>query len=222
LLRYLSSEQFAAGAAGGTLSRDQPDGTGASRALRLGGQGLPEIALLTLGCPLRQLYAARFPTLYRWVLERRGRVTGPLASDIGVSRWINAYCSGDYVGRWLWSASAEPAKGDSLGRPMTDSVDPKAFGRSLAYDGLSPLDHAVEPFKSEKEIELCLGFGAHTHYFEPGMQEVAWIVDHLLAHPRASSEVATPSDSASRRPSPWHTVIAGLAIGLAVVAAARL
>jgi hypothetical protein len=61
------------------------------------------IHLLTAGCPLRQLYAERFPLLYAWV----GRTTapgssGPLASDVGANRWVNLYTTGDYVGRWLW------------------------------------------------------------------------------------------------------------------------
>ena len=145
----------------------------------LEGNGLPPIRLLTLGCPLRQLYAARFPTLYRWVIDRRGTVVGPRAFDIGVTRWINAFCSGDYVGRWLWSDS--PDDRDPVGHPLIDSVDPKTFGRAFAYDGFDPMPPAARPFASAAEVEVCLGFGAHTHYLESDQIQVAWLVDGLIA-----------------------------------------
>ena len=149
---------------------------------RLDGVALPEIRMLTLGCPLRQLYAARFPTLYRWVIARRGSVTGPRAHDVGVARWINAFCAGDYVGRWLWSDSPAAAGDvDPVGHPMVDSVDRKTgFGREYAYDGFDPMPPVVAPFHSDKELEVCLGFGAHTHYFEPDQADVAWLIDTLV------------------------------------------
>jgi hypothetical protein len=59
-------------------------------------QQLPPIRLLTMGAPLRQLYAARFGTLYRWAAAQDA-----LAPQ--VAEWANAYCSGDYIGRWLWN-----------------------------------------------------------------------------------------------------------------------
>src|SRR5947207_3354324 len=57
------------------------------------------VHLLTAGCPLRQLYASRFPALYRWVLESHDGRCGPRAGTIGVPRWLNAFTSRDYVGR---------------------------------------------------------------------------------------------------------------------------
>ena len=149
---------------------------------RLDGVVVPEIRMLTLGCPLRQLYAARFPTLYRWVIARRGSVTGPRAHDVGVARWVNAFCSGDYVGRWLWSDSPAPAgEVDPVGHPMIDNVDrTTSFGREYAYDGFDPMPPVVAPFHSDKELEVCLGFGAHTHYFEPDQADVAWLIDTLV------------------------------------------
>ena len=79
---------------------------------RLGG----DVRLLTAGCPLRQLYAARFPTLYRWVLRKDGVFCGPRAEDIGVRQWLNAFTSGDYVGRWLWTRDGP--NDDLLGHPL--------------------------------------------------------------------------------------------------------
>jgi len=59
------------------------------------------VSLLTLGCPLRQLYRARFPVLYGWFDPARPDAT---ALKLGVKRWRNLYGSGDYVGRDLWTA----------------------------------------------------------------------------------------------------------------------
>jgi hypothetical protein len=42
---------------------------------------------------------------------------------------------------------------------------------------------AVHPFATARELEVCLGAGAHTHYFEPDQADVAWLIDHLIASP---------------------------------------
>ena len=140
-----------------------------------------DVRLLTLGCPLRQLYAARFPSLYGWVLAAHETGNGPRAADIGVERWANAFTSGDYVGRWLWSSPR--SHGDAIGRPMVDSVHPPAFGRTDAYSTFEPMPPAFHPFATARELEVCLGAGAHTHYFEADQRDVAWLIDHLVASP---------------------------------------
>ncbi|MEO7402379.1 MAG: hypothetical protein ABIU95_01765, partial [Burkholderiales bacterium] len=165
LLRFLSSDGQHAPQRG-----DRP---------RIDGKTLPKISLLTLGCPLRQLYAARFPTLYRWVLERHGAAHGPRADDIGVERWFNAYCSGDYVGRWLWSVATDDD--DVIGYPMIDTTDAEVFGRTDAYAAFDPMPPVALPFANTREAEMCLGLGAHTHYFERDQTHVAWLIDHLVA-----------------------------------------
>ena len=146
---------------------------------RLDGHALAPIQLLTLGCPLRQLYAARFPTLYRWVIARHQAVSGPRASDIGVQRWMNAFCSGDYVGRWLWS-DHPPDDDDVVGHPMVDRVGANPFGRRDAYAAFDPMPPLVAPLAGSREIEVCLGLGAHTHYFDSEQGTVAWLIDHLV------------------------------------------
>ncbi|WP_316157960.1 hypothetical protein [Cupriavidus sp. BIC8F] len=60
---------------------------------------MPRIDLLTAGCPLRQLYLSRFPIWYGWAADADYQ-------SLGVSRWINVYRTGDYVGRDLWTAAA--------------------------------------------------------------------------------------------------------------------
>ncbi|MGV7207957.1 hypothetical protein ACLB1G_08880 [Oxalobacteraceae bacterium A2-2] len=107
------------------------------------------IELLTAGCPLRQLYAARFPELYGWVLDG----AGPQAADIGVRRWVNAYTTGDYVGRWLW-------------RTPASAYDEDFFTTA------APL--------ARPETEFCLGAGAHTHYFKLPGQRMGLLIDALI------------------------------------------
>lgn len=58
---------------------------------------LKRIDLLTLGSPLRQLYAARFPGIYAWA-------ENPQLNQAGLASWRNGYGAGDYVGRNLWDA----------------------------------------------------------------------------------------------------------------------
>ena len=72
------------------------------RYLRLEGRSprIP-IQLLTMGCPLSQLYARRFPYLYGWAQR-------PTPRNLGVERWENLFRSGDYVGRALWMPDAPP------------------------------------------------------------------------------------------------------------------
>lgn len=144
------------------------------------------IRLLTLGCPLRQLYAARFPTLYEWILDAERKPNGPTADDVGVEVWANAFGSGDYVGRWLWS------KHLATGRryhPLYDgvglSVPP---GRVQAYDLFHPMPPSFKVLQPLREYETCIGFAAHTHYFDPprkssAVSVVALLADQLIAGP---------------------------------------
>lgn len=73
----------------------------------------PEIALLTAGSPLRQLYAARFPHWYGWA-------NNPAPQSLGVETWVNIYRSGDYVGRKLWDATDIRADEVAWGKPQQD------------------------------------------------------------------------------------------------------
>jgi hypothetical protein len=62
-----------------------------------GGEAPLPVYLFTMGSPLRQLYAQRFPYLYAW-----SAVPDP-GCLFGVRDWVNVYRTGDYVGRSLWS-----------------------------------------------------------------------------------------------------------------------
>jgi len=77
------------------------------------------IDLLTVGCPLRQLYAQRFPAQYQWAC-------GPEPSQLGVRRWFNAWGAADYVGRWLWSPHSPlplDVAADAYDQPLAGPAD---------------------------------------------------------------------------------------------------
>lgn len=115
------------------------------------------VRLMTVGSPLRQLYNRRFPHLYAWA-------AAPAAGEIGAERWANAYFSGDYVGRYLWRADGD-ARNWTPAKPAW-----------RPWEG----DPAVD-LHADGRAELCLGAGAHTHYFDGESPLVARTVDALLS-----------------------------------------
>ncbi|HVY06498.1 MAG TPA: hypothetical protein VHB46_11030 [Burkholderiales bacterium] len=119
------------------------------------------VSLITVGSPLRDLYAQRFPLLYRWMGSDDGgfAIATPNAADIGAVEWVNACRSGDYVGRFLWTP---PAQAD---RFRVASI--AAGGR-------------VEASRSADRAEFCLGAGAHTHYFSNDAVALAVEMDRLI------------------------------------------
>lgn len=133
------------------------------------------VRLLTAGCPLRQLYAARFPILYDWPLAESAGRMGPSAAVVGTQRWVNAYATGDYVGRWIWSRL--PADGD-VSPPEIDQVD--AAGKD-AYETDVDLADPGSLLGPGRERDVSIGAGAHTHYFDKPQTTIAALVDALLA-----------------------------------------
>ncbi len=126
-------------------------------------EGRVPVAFLSMGSPLRQLYALRFPVQYRWAAchdewqvrhgyPQKCRAHGPDPARLGVVRWSNLYTSGDYVGRYLWH---------------TDDSEAAWSGEWSA------------PFEAPC-AERCLGAGAHTHYFEGRFPAVGEELDRLI------------------------------------------
>ncbi len=123
--------------------------------------GETPIALVTVGSPLRELYAARFPLLYRWMGSTAPRfaTAGPTGADLGAAEWVNAYRSGDYVGRAIW----------------TPPGDREVFRvASVGADGV------VQARREGDRAEFCLGAGAHTHYFSNDAVALAVEIDRLI------------------------------------------
>jgi hypothetical protein len=129
-----------------------------------------------MGCPLRQLLNRFFPHLYWWVsdtpdnsLEDLGNPVGPpipgitsplpRTDEMNVTHWSNAYRSGDYIGRSLW-----------VGQWMqrNNSGDPKQQ---------PDVAREVAPQACD---EMCIGLGAHTHYWDRSAPDIAMQLDKLI------------------------------------------
>jgi len=121
--------------------------------------GLP-ITLFTMGSPLRSLYGRRFPRLYAWAHHADGAPPRrPDPEALGVASWVNAYRSGDYIGRYLWRDASNPDNWQVS--PVTEN--------------------------SPKSREFCIGAGAHTHYWDVTAPAIAYQLDELIAHATAPS-----------------------------------
>lgn len=124
--------------------------------------GVMPLALVTVGSPLRDLYAERFPLLYKWMGASEAGFTSsaPSASDIGATEWVNACRSGDYVGRFIWTPPSDTA------RFRIAVVGP---------------DGKVEAQRAGDRTEFCLGAGGHTHYFSNDAVALAVEIERLIA-----------------------------------------
>jgi hypothetical protein len=138
------------------------------------------VSLFTMGCPLRQLYGWRFPRLYGWArhddddsmdqwqagdldVPHRKMVPQPDPGRLGVRGWVNAYRSGDYVGRFLWRT-------DRCGYVWRSDI------------GGSPLDAPKQHNSTDGKyrLEFCIGAGAHTHYWDRTGEPIARELDRLI------------------------------------------
>jgi hypothetical protein len=134
------------------------------------------IYLFTMGNPVRQLLDRFLGHRYRWVRpepdngrQSLDRLTptrtippgaSPDLNELGIVEWRNAYRSGDYVGRSLWLDewySRTDGGGDSGGYP-------------------APIYIA----KQGRVAEMCIGMGAHTHYWDKTAPDVAQQIDDLI------------------------------------------
>lgn len=127
-----------------------PDERGEPRPTKL------QIDFFTMGSPLRQLYASSFPDLFAWTLL--SKASGESAAGrafcntLGIRRWWNVFRSGDYVGRALWQYGGQ-----------RDAYVPRKW---------------VE--RGDSCREMCLGPGAHTHYWNEYGTDVGQILDDMI------------------------------------------
>jgi len=141
------------------------------------------IYVFSMGCPLRQLLNRFFPHLYWWVsdipdnsLGDVGDLVGPpvpkiepptpgidsslpRTDEMNVTHWSNAYRSGDYIGRSLWVEQW---------MQRNSSGDPTQPAEIASDDAPWPRD------------EMCIGLGAHTHYWDRSAPDIAKRLDDLI------------------------------------------
>jgi hypothetical protein len=190
--------------------------------------GVPSAAgrrlfLFTMGTPLRQLYSEWFPHLFGWVrgdtgdgvsrplpavprepwmllprLEDSHRVYAPAIPDsaapdpyaMGITRWVNAYRSGDYVGRALWRHSLDGCEW------LYRAAPPDAAARFVG--DVPPITYVSEDAHRSRR-ELCIGAGAHTHYWDSTAKAIAVELDLLLTDAtklavRVSKDTGAPAE----------------------------
>jgi hypothetical protein len=110
----------------------------------------------------------------------------PDPCDFGLWRWVNAYRSGDYVGRAFWRTDID---GDALlyaAAPLD--------ARARFPTAIPPVTFVSED-PSRTRRELCIGRGAHTHYWDGTAKAVAVEIDALV---RDAALAAAPRGTAER------------------------
>jgi hypothetical protein len=133
------------------------------------------IHVFSMGSPLRQLLNRFFPHLYWWVCDEPDNSLAPVGApldpplqirsalprsdEMNVTSWSNAYRSGDYIGRSLWAG--------------------QWLQRSASGVPGDPPDSASEPFPRAC-CEICVGLGAHTHYWDRSAPDIAHHLDALI------------------------------------------
>jgi hypothetical protein len=144
-----------------------------------------QIRLLTFGNPIRQLLNRFFPHIYWWIREEPDNGAHPVAkaaetppnlahlpqtpevSDLGASvkLWFNAYRSGDFVGRMLWSDHwyCRSNRGPDRG------VYPEPV--TIIRDEAPP---------DKKRVEMCIGLGGHNDYWNRTAPDIAEQLDKLI------------------------------------------
>lgn len=141
-------------------------------------QGGVSIKFLTMGSPIRQLLNRFFPYLYDWVRDEPDNGLGPLPhpvlnpppniapgalpdpAELGVIQWVNTYRSGDYVGRSIW----------------LDEWYCRTPGTATGGRYPEPIYSAT----AGTRCEMCIGAGAHTHYWDDTAPDVAERLNSLI------------------------------------------
>lgn len=141
---------------------------------------IPNIYLFTMGSPIRQLYNFAFPDLYNWVQNNESVGIGDSHDDINpdpsklfsVKQWVNAYRSGDYIGRYLWRSPENPNLWQKVKfSSNSDSNEENIFLGKITNTG------QVQEITMR---EFCIGVGGHTHYWDETAPEIAHELDRLI------------------------------------------
>ncbi|MCA1991644.1 MAG: hypothetical protein LDL41_06305 [Coleofasciculus sp. S288] len=149
------------------------------------------IYFFTMGCPLRQLYGLSFPHLYNWARHYdkspwTREPHNPQHIDecqkpnprklLGVTRWVNTFRSGDYIGRYLWRSDVCDYQW------CTPQERRRVKDTTLDTTWTSDRDLPVHVSEDDTHTrrEFCLGAGAHTHYWDGTSDAVAAEIDRLI------------------------------------------
>jgi hypothetical protein len=153
-----------------------------------------------MGSPLRNLYGRRFPHLYSWawhdVTAAMTRYASPdLVPDrnpdpdeLGVRLWVNAFRSGDYIGRYLWRSDACDYAWLPPAADPPDTKQPWDISRERTIN--------VSTDAGTRRRELCIGAGAHTHYWDETAPEIAFELEKLIDHAVRSRGAGSARDGA--------------------------
>jgi hypothetical protein len=109
---------------------------------------------------------------------------------MGLTRWVNAYRSGDYVGRAIWRHAVDGC--DWLYRAAP-------FDAATRFVGDVPPVTYVSEDAHRSRRELCIGAGAHTHYWDATAKAIAVELDLLLTDAarmavRVSKDTGAPTE----------------------------
>jgi hypothetical protein len=131
-------------------------------------------------------------------LEDGHRVAAPAIPDgaapdpyaMGITRWVNAYRSGDYVGRAQWRHAIDDC--DWIYR----CAPPDAATRFVG--DVPPITYVSEDAHRSRR-ELCIGAGAHTHYCDATAKAIAVELDLLITDAtrlaaRVSNDTGAPAE----------------------------
>ena len=137
-----------------------------------------DLRLMTMGNPARQLLNRFFPYLYDWVRDVPDNSLRPLPqavtkppavipadalpdpADLGVTQWLNLYRSGDYVGRSLWLK--------------------EWYCRTAGMPHNGRYPEPIYQAEAGSRLEMCIGAGAHTEYWNDTAPDVAKALNTLI------------------------------------------
>ena len=133
---------------------------------------IPHIYLFTMGSPLRQLYSFAFPHLYSWLynskeIDNKNKNNSVLDEKSNpnpeqlfrTKQWVNAYRSGDYIGRYIWRSPEDQS--------LWNNVDLKT-------------NSDVSESKDYTRREFCIGSGGYIYYWDETAPEIAFELDRLI------------------------------------------
>jgi phospholipase C len=142
---------------------------------RQGGDDVPEItrdvALVTFGCPLRDMHAHYFPAYFRYPDDFEILRESLFQGDSDCLAWKNFYHLTDYVGRSLFHHSDDlKSKHRECDEEIPDPpIEPRRVGLAVRWPATLPDDPPLPPFTK---------LAVHS-YYNNAIQLRAW-VDHKL------------------------------------------